>query len=202
LARENQGENYYSDLFEGCPAARRAYTDAVGIHHFEPGSRLRVYRATPQGPERTVRPRSNVGGTHRRCSPHFAVHWKGERWGDVNRGRVASLDPRNGCGESVGLSKRIQDQTGVRKIGDKDSDKAGGKGEGSTCGGRDGSVRREYIEVRDGCAWNGSGDTRNEGLLDLKFEEFWNWWHADNGLVCRNVDAIIALRLFSSQLWT
>jgi len=60
----------------------------------------------------------------------------------VNRGRVASLGPRDGCGESVALSKRIQDQMGVRTIRDKDSYKAGGK-EKLSWEGRDGSVRQE-----------------------------------------------------------
>lgn len=49
----------------------------------------------------------------------------------ANRGRVASLDSKNRHGGPVGLSKRIQDQTGVRKIGNKDNNKGGGKGEGS-----------------------------------------------------------------------
>jgi len=76
----------------------------------------------------------------------------------ANRGRVASLEPQNGRGRPVGLSKRIQDQTGVRKIGGKDKDKAGGKGEGVDLG-----VKDENRSRRD-CAWNGNGDTRNEGL--------------------------------------
>jgi hypothetical protein len=42
-----------------------------------------------------------------------------------------------------------------------------------------------------------------ETRVYLKFEEFWNWCHADNGLVCRNVDAIIALEaILFSVAWT
>jgi hypothetical protein len=159
LARKNQGENCYSDLFEGCPSSEAGIHRRGGyIHHFEPGSRLRVYRAVPSGPRANCTFEMQMLGV-----PTDAVRRTLEGGTMVvNRGRVASLGPRNGCGESVALSRRIQDQMGVRKVGDKDNDKAGGKGADE---GQNGSVRREY-NVHGMVA--GIPETR----VYLKFEEF------------------------------
>jgi hypothetical protein len=59
------------------------------------------------------------------------------------RAQVASLTPQDGPGGSVRLSKRIQDQTAVRKLEDKDNDKAGRKGEAVDLRYVGGECRRE-----------------------------------------------------------
>jgi hypothetical protein len=130
FVRENQGKKTSS---EASPGSEAGYTLAVDTASFRARIASQCLSSSTSGPRRNSTFENTHVGVPTDLMRHFGGHWKGE-WGLVmpaNRARRI-IRPRNRRGGSVGLSKRIQDQMGVQKCGNKDNDKAGEAGECKT----------------------------------------------------------------------